>query len=599
MNRRLAAILAADVVGYSTSMERDEAGTFNRLKTARLEVFEPTIAQHRGRIFKTTGDGFLAEFFSAVDAVECGIKLQRRVNERNRARPIDEHLAIRIGINLGEVIIEGDDRYGEGVNIAARLEQMAAPGALYVSAKVATEVAKRLAGDIGIFEDLGFHQLKNISESVRIFKIQVGDAVVPHQQWSVKKSTVLVLPLINQSQDAQQEYLADGITEDIILELGKFHELAVIARSASFAFKGKHKRAQDISHELGANYVVEGSVRKAGTSIRVSVQLWNTSTAAQLWAERYDRAFEEILAVQDEVTRKIVSSVMGRVFQADYHRTLPLSPDQLAAYDCWLRGHHVLMNWTPEGDREALIWLERAIEKDPNFARAHASIATLLTGRTLLTPGYGGEKEDRARALKHARLAVDHDPDDARCHLALGWIYIWLADLSRAKRHLKLAINLNPNAADNLMSCAFGLAYGNELPQARALATHALELNSLHADWYYYFLSQMSFMEGDYERSYELGHPYIEHFPESGGWTAAALALAGRQSEAIEEGRRFIKIVEGRWAGERPMRKEDAVRWFWWVNHFLPESFKATLKHGLELAQVVADGEPHSAQKQD
>lgn len=263
MERRLAAILAADVVGYSSLMERDEAGTFIGLKASREERFEPEIAKRRGRIFKLMGDGLVAEFPSAIDAVECAVALQRGLADRNSSKPETKRFSIRIGINLGEVIVEGEDRHGEGVNVAARLEQLAVPGAIYISGKVATEIEGKLSVSFDQFEDLGLQQQKNMTQPVHVYRLQIGDSLSPVRSASVKKPTVLVLPLANQSADAEQAYLVDGITEDIILELGKFHELAVIARTSSFAFKGKYKRAQDIGTELGASYVVEGSVRKA------------------------------------------------------------------------------------------------------------------------------------------------------------------------------------------------------------------------------------------------------------------------------------------------------------------------------------------------
>jgi adenylate cyclase len=222
MERRLAAILAADVVGYSALMERDEAGTFIGLKASRKELFEPEIAKYRGRIFKLMGDGFLAEFSSAVDAVECPIALQRGLAERNSSNPEAKRFSIRIGINLGEVIVEGEDRHGEGVNVAARLEQLAVPGAIYISGKVATEIERKLTDGFERFEDLGLQQLKNMAQMVRVYRLQIGDSLSPVGPTSQKKPTILVLPFVNQSADAEQAYFADGITEDIILELGKF-----------------------------------------------------------------------------------------------------------------------------------------------------------------------------------------------------------------------------------------------------------------------------------------------------------------------------------------------------------------------------------------
>jgi TolB-like protein len=570
-------------------MERDETGTFSELKASREELFEPEIAKHRGRIFKLMGDGLLVEFASAVDAVECAVALQRSLAERNSTKPKANRFSIRIGINLGEVIVEGEDRHGEGVNVAARLQQLAAPGAVYLSGKVATEIASKLTDGFAQFEDLGLQKLKNMAQMIRVYRLQIGDSLSPVQPPSLNKPTILVLPFINQSGDAEQAYFSDGITEDIILELGKFHELAVIARTSSFAYKGKHKQAQEIGAELGTRYVVEGSVRKIGDAVRIAVQLWETATGAQLWAERYERNLHEIFAVQDDLTQKVVSTVMGRVVQAAYKQGLSLTENELAAYDCWLRGQYAMRRWSPEADQEGHLWFQRALSKDPHFARAHASIAISLNAKTLVTPGYKDEARDRRRAAFHALQAVEHDPGDARCHHSLVWIYLFDKDKARATRHLDLALDLNPNAADTLMSCALGIACLGDLPRAKNIAARAIELNPLHADWYYYFLSQIYFFAGEYERAFELGHPYIENFTELGGWTAAALALIGRETEAVEEGRQFLRVIEDRWAGKRPMRREDAVEWLVTFNNFIPAKFRTQLIKGLSIAGLMSD----------
>src|SRR5215475_63907 len=302
MERKLAAILAADVVGYSALMEADEAGTHERLKAGRKELFEPEIARHHGRVFKLMGDGMLAEFGSVVDAVECAVALQRGLAERNASISEDRRFDVRIGINLGEVIVEEDDRYGEGVNVAARLQQLAEPGGICVSEKVSREVEKKFAFG---FEPMGQQRVKNIGEPISCFRVtlQIPGSAQSDQSSQKppklpEKPAIAVLPFQNMSGDPEQEYFSDGLTEDIITELSRFKNLLVVARNSSFTFKGQAVDVKEIGRKLGARYVVEGSVRRAGNRIRITAQLLETATGNHLWAERYDRDLEDIFAVQ-------------------------------------------------------------------------------------------------------------------------------------------------------------------------------------------------------------------------------------------------------------------------------------------------------------
>jgi len=408
MDRKLVAILAADVVGYSAHMERDEQGTFERLKKGRKELFEPEIARHHGRIFKLMGDGMLAEFFSVVDAVECAVALQRGLAERNASVPEPERFGVRIGINLGEVIIEGDDRYGEGVNIATRLEQIAEPGSVYVSGKVAKEVEKKLAFG---FESMGVQRVKNITEPVPVFRVTMIDSpqaktwrsptrrgslpwiaaavalagIVfaagwlyfsgPQQGSSTAEigiPKVAVLAFDNLSGDSGFSYFSDGVSEDIISMLARSPDLSVVARNSSFAYKGKATDVRQIGKDLNVDYVLEGSVRKDGEKVRIIAQLIDSQTGEHVWAERFDKAGADPWSLQDEVTGKIIGSLAGekgQLKQAQYRNAWGKDATELAEYDYYLRGHDVFMNAASKADnaKAAAIWRE-GLAKFPDSA---------------------------------------------------------------------------------------------------------------------------------------------------------------------------------------------------------------------------------------
>src|SRR5579871_3037389 len=349
-DRRLAAVLAADMVGFSWLIEVDETGTLARLKAHRIELIDPAIAKNHGRIIKTTGDGLLVEFHSIVDAVLCAAEIQRRMARRNADLPPARSMQFRIGINLGDVIVENDDIFGDGVNIASRLETLAEPGGICVSAAVRDQIGQRL-DDIA-FEDLGDQSVKNIARPIRVFRVRLEqDAGVAQEHAkgaaepaaSSKKPSIAVLPLANMSGDPEQEFFADGLTEDIITELSRFHDLLVISRNSTFVHKGKAVKVQEVAREFGVDFVLEGSVRKAGDRIRVTVQLIDAETDRHVWAERYDRELEDIFAIQDEMTRAIVATLPGRVEAATHDRAKRKHTDNMAAYECVLAArvlHH-------------------------------------------------------------------------------------------------------------------------------------------------------------------------------------------------------------------------------------------------------------------
>src|ERR1700735_764878 len=427
VQRRLAAVLAADVVGYSRLMEVDEAGTLARLKTVRLELIDPAIANCKGRIIKTTGDGILVEFQSVTEALRCAVDFQERMARRNRDMPAARTLLYRIGINLGDVIVEEDDIFGDGVNLAARLEAMAEAGGICISAAVRDQVGDRLS--VG-YEDLGEQHVKNIARPIRVYKVLLNEkttqtpangAAPAHaaSPVSARKPSIAVLPFVNMSGDAEQEFFADGLTEDIITELSRFRDILVISRNAVFVHKGKPVKAQQIAREFGVDYVVEGSVRKAADRVRVTVQLIDGETETHVWAERYDRKLEDIFAIQDEVTSSICATLFGRVEAARHDRVARRPTENMAAYE-WVLTGKVLHHWSnPESNAQAIRMLARAIELDPNYAHAHAWKAC-VTGQAWLN----GWCEDRAASLlviaEELQIALSLDDNDADVHRILA-----------------------------------------------------------------------------------------------------------------------------------------------------------------------------------
>ena len=353
VQRRLAAILAADIVGFSRLMEADEEGTLARLKTLRADVIDPKVAEYGGRVFKSTGDGVLAEFSSAVDAVRHAIDVQRAMAELNADTPDDSRIAFRIGISLGDVVIDGEDLLGNGVNMAARMEGLADAGGICVSGNVQEHIGNSL--DV-MFEDMGEQSVKNIARPVRCYRVRrpVDQAARIRQSESADKPSIAVLPFNNISGDPEQEYFADGISEDIITALSRIREFSVIARNSTFTYKGRSVDVQTIAKELAARYVLEGSVRKAGSRVRVTAQLIEGTTGNHLWAERYDRDLVDIFAVQDEITHTVVGTIGPELGRAEQQRANSKPPDNLGAWDCYQRGKWHLHRRTNEQMKEDL-----------------------------------------------------------------------------------------------------------------------------------------------------------------------------------------------------------------------------------------------------
>jgi adenylate cyclase len=446
MERRLAAILAADVVGYSRLMASDEAGTLERLNQLRNEAIEPKIAQFAGRIVGSAGDSLLIEFTSAVNAVECAVQIQASLAEQNAELPEDRRMAFRMGVNLGDVIAESGTIYGDGVNIAARLEKLAEPGGICISRNVHDQVRGKLTC---VYTDLGEQRVHNIPQPVQAFKVQ------PSATAAMSKSTpplpdkpsVAVLPFQNMSGDPEQEYFADGTVEEIITALSRFHGLFVIARNSSFTYKGRAVDVKQVGRELGVRYVLEGSVRKAGSRVRITGQLIDTATGAHLWADRFDGALEDVFDLQDQVTMRVVGAIAPKMEQAEIERTKRKPTENLAAYDYYLRGLAGVHRWTKEDSDEALANFQQAIELDTEFAAAYGMAARCYSQRKA-----SGWMEDRvaegAAADRLARRAADLGKDDAvaLCTAGIALDYV-VGDVEGGAALIDRAIGLNPNLA--------------------------------------------------------------------------------------------------------------------------------------------------------
>ena len=451
VQRRLAAILAADVAGYSRLMGADEEGTLAALTAHLAELIEPCIAEHRGRVVKTTGDGLLAEFASVVDAVRCAVAFQEGMAERNAGAPENRRIEFRIGVNLGDVIVQDDDVFGDGVNVAARLEGLAESGGIVVSGTVHEHVRTKV--DFG-FVDLGPQEVKNIVEPVRAYSVgvfkaaaSIGEPETPKPLPLPDKPSIAVLAFQNMSGDPEQEYFSDGITEDIITALSRIRQFFVIARNTTFTYKGRAVDVQAVAREMGVRYVLEGSVRKAGRRVRISAQLIDGTTGAHLWAERYDRDLEDVFAVQDEITLTVVGAMQPELDRAEQERAWRKPPESLDAWDFFQQGLSEIWRAGKTDNEEAKRLLKRAVEIDPTFSPPHAYLTYATVQETIRGLAIASADE-LEQASAHADRAVELDDTDAVAHWAKGLVSPFMGDHELSKQALRRAIELNPSFAD-------------------------------------------------------------------------------------------------------------------------------------------------------
>jgi len=539
VQRRLAAIVSADVVGYSRMMGEDEAGTLARLKALRSEFLHPKVAEHGGRIVKTTGDGTLIEFASAVDAVSHAVDVQRGMAERNAGVAEHEQIRLRIGINVGDVIIDGDDIHGDGVNVAARLEALAEPGGICVSAAVHDHVHGRL--DVA-FEDLGDQQVKNIASPVRVFQFQLEargagpltDRTDPSR--APRRPAIAVLPFTNLSGDPEQEVFADGLTEDLITALSHWRSFSVIARNSTFAYKGTSPDIREVAAHLGVRYVLEGSVRRAGERIRITAQLIDGETGNHVWAERYDRNLTDFFDLQDEITQAIAARVEPEFSSAEQRRAHRRPVSDFAAWEWYQRGASALNELTPDSIEHARECFIRAIEIDPTDSGPYSALA-FCHFRRIVDSYSESRQEELENVIRYARRAVALDDSDAFAHFVLGCGYAYLGQHARAIAEGRRAVELNPNHAAARMGLGIRLSYdGNPQEGIRHLEL-AVRLNpdGPHIELRLFNLAEAHLNNRDYEKAIEWARKSIarrEDFPLPHLVLASALGHLGRSGEA-------------------------------------------------------------------
>ena len=472
MERRLSAIMAADVVGYSRLMGANEVGTLTALKEHRSALVDPAIAEHQGRIVKLTGDGMLVEFASVVSAVECASEIQHEMRERNTDVPEDRRIEFRIGINLGDVIVDDDDIFGEGVNVAARLEGVAKPGGVAVSSSVRENIGNKL--DL-IFEDMGDHDLKNIGHPVRVFNLALGSAPVRTKAKAdevAEKPSIAVLPFNNMSGDTEQEYFSDGITEDIITDLSKVSGLFVVGRNTSFTYKGKAQQLQQVAAELGVKYLLEGSVRKSGNRVRVTGQLIDGTSGGHLWADRYDRDLDDIFAIQDEITNSIVQQLKVRLVPGEKQEIERNPTGNIEAYNSYLKGRQLFHAFTRSYLLLAKEMFAKAVELDPNYALAYAGMAS-ATSRLW---GMYNVPTNAEELIAVTDKALALDPKLAEAHAARGEALSNSGRRSEAAAAWERALELDPNSFDANLSYARFCVTEGDFERAIELYTRATEI---------------------------------------------------------------------------------------------------------------------------
>ena len=542
VQRRLAAILAADVVGYSRLMEADEAGTHARLKALRAEMIYPSLEAHTGRVFKTTGDGILSEFPSAVDAVEHAVRVQRAMVQRNAGLPLDQRIEFRIGINIGDVIVDEGDVFGDGVNVAARLESLADAGGICVSGAVYDQVSNKTGY---AFDDMGARQVKNIAKPIQVYRVVLDDSEGEVDARGSSPAAVLsrpalaVLPFDNLGGGPEQEYFADGLTEDIIGALSAWRSFPVIARNSTFIYKGKAVKVQQVAEELSARYVLEGSVRRGGSRVRISAQLIDAETGHHLWTERYDRELEDIFELQDEIAQRIAAIIEPELEKVERNRTVARQPMNLDAWDCYQRGMSFLYEFTRDGNAKAREMFEQAIALDPSYSQAYTGLA--YTHHRDLFLGFAASRDETLAAFRQAaRRAVALDERDSYAHWMLGLVYMWDGNFDLAVSHGERSVELNPSNSVSHVQLGTALVYAGRASEGVSYMERGLQLNphDPRNDIYYTHLADGYLNTDRYDDAIEAARMAIRQsadFIEARLVSASALGHLGRSAEAMAE----------------------------------------------------------------
>ena len=553
VDRRLTAILCGDVAGYSRLMGADEEGTLAALKAHRRELIDPLIAQHQGRIVKTTGDGILIEFASVVDAVRCAVVVQQGLEDRNAQVPEPRRILLRIGINLGDVIVDEGDIFGDGVNVAARLEMLAEPGEIYVSGSVREQIGEKLPIS---FTDMGEHSVKNIARPIHVHRVErrldasASKAAAAEQTMLSlpDRPSIAVLPFQNISGDAEQDYFVDGMVEDIITGLSRIKWVFVIARNSSFVYKGKTIDVKQVGRELGVRYVLEGSVRKAGARVRITGQLIEAENGRHIWAQRYDPDLTDIFALQDEITMSVVAAIEPSLRQAEIERVRRKRPENLDAYDFVLRALPHIYRAMPEEAAKALPMLERALALEPDYALAHGFAA--FAHEMIFVRG-GAHEANRIGAVRHAHAAIAHGQDDALALTLAGFALGMVAhDTEAACDAFDAALAVSPCSAMtyNLGSVVIGLS--GDAERSIEWADRALRMSPLDPMRFgpTFALTLSHFLRGRYD---DAANNARKTFQASPNWSfshmllAATLVQIGRTEEAKRAAQRLVELQPG------------------------------------------------------
>ena len=572
VNRKLAAILAAEVVGYSRLMGADEAGMLAALKRHREAVFDPAVAAHNGRIVKLIGDGVIAEFGSVVDAVSCALSVQRSsatIPDQGASQPT---IVLRIGINLGDVIIEGDDIYGDGVNVAARLEPLAEPGGICVSSIVNESVGNRI--DVR-FQDGGEISVKNIDRPIRVWKWHPGATPLAAAKSNAAKpepngatASIAILPFTNMSGDPEQEYFSDGITEDIITDLSKIAGLMVIARNSSFTYKGRSVDVRTVGRELGVRSVLEGSIRRVGKRVRITAQLVDATTGGHLWGERYDRDLTDIFEVQDDVTRRIVDALKVTLSPAENARLTAGGTSSMDAYDYVLRGRELLLGKTKNREtfEQSIKLFMRALELDPNYPKAYAALSMAYN---LDYQNRWSDDPDSSLPLakRCAEQAIEKDPNEPFARLVASWAAIFEKDLDRATSEVNIALRLNPNFALAYSNLASIHNYSGRPLEAIPVLERAIRLDPAFRAQNLHFLGIAHLLAGKYETAAALLRERILLVPGTDFSRVLLASALGHLGEG-DEARRIWQELEqinpkysfSEHFARQPFKKEEDVQ---------------------------------------
>lgn len=587
VERRLAAIVVIDIVGYSRLVEADEARTLHAVGGFQERLLKPPLARHKGKLVKAMGDGWIMEFASVVSAVAFACDVQSSVGEDGVASDLGQPLTLRIGVNLGDVVVQGDDLLGDGVNVAARLEQLCVPGGVLISGAAHEQLIGKTEA---LFEFVGEKHLKNINRPVRAYQLSGKGSASPPPERSIDKPVVAILPFANLSSDPEQSYFSDGMTEDVTTELSRFNELMVVAKSSSFGFRNRNADTRAVGQALGAGYLLEGSVRRDRERIRISVQLVEATSGTHLWADRFDRDFREVFSVQEEIARQIVATVAQRVKEDRETVARRRRPEDMRAYDLFLQAHRISDSSDSDAQDRAKVLLEQAMRIDPTYARSYSGLAYIYLNRAT-DFGVGVRHEldgNRGKALQLAEQALALDPNDPRVQSTFGFMCLTWRDFDRAERHLELARAMNPNDANIQADWAWMQACLGHADRALEAADLASKLNPRYPTWYSHYRARILFQLERYAEAALLlerqtrDHP--ERHPRDLAWRAAAYGHLGRLDEARDCAAMFVRSLAKAWAGPAGAGPAEYAAWLVHVSYLRQAADEERLRQGLRLA---------------